>query len=126
MASIKEYAITKVATVAGVDMKTAGETTLYSVPAGKKFIPFAVVVRDNSASLAGGTDYDFGAASGASTWLQTVDLSGMTTTTDLRWLLSATNTSYTPIPANTNFVIKVSTGSTLAATATIDIFGYLV
>lgn len=126
MASLKEYSICKVATVSGVDMKTAGETTLFAVPAGKTFLPFAVVVRNNSASLAGGTDYDFGAASGASTWLQSVDLSTMTATTTNRWLLSVTNTSYTPIPGGANFVIKVSTGSTLAATAVFDVFGYLI
>lgn len=126
MASLKEYSICKVATVSGVDMKTAAETTLFAVPAGKTFYPFAVVIRNNSASLAGGTDYDFGAASGASTWRQTVDLSGMTVTTGNRWIISADNATYTPIPASTNFVIKVSTGSTAACTATIDVFGYLV
>ena len=126
MAGLQEYSICKISTVSGVDMKTAGETTLYSVPAGKTFIPFGVVVRNNTASLAGGTDYDFGAASGASTWLQSVDLSGMTATTTARWLLSVTNTGYTPIPGGTAFVVKVTTGATLAGTATIDVFGYLV
>lgn len=121
-----EYFFAKVATVTGVDMKTAAETTLYTVPAGKSFIPFAVMIRSCSASLAGGTDYDFGAVSGASTWRQTVDLSGKTATTTHRWVLAEHNTSYTAIPALTAFVIKVSTGSTAACTATIDVFGYLV
>ena len=125
MASLKEYSICKVSTTSGVDMKTAAETTLFTVPVGKTFIPFAVVVRNNSASLAGGTDYDFGAASGASTWRQTVDLSAMTVTTGNRWILAADNTTYTPIPAGTAFVIKVSTGSTAACTAVLDVWGYI-
>ncbi len=125
MAELNTIAIAKVATVTGVDMKTAGETTLFSVPAGKTFILFAVCVRGNSASLAGGTDYDFGAASGASTWVQSVDLSGMTGTSGQRWIFAADNTTYTPIPASTAFVIKVSTGATAAGTATLDVFGYL-
>jgi len=126
MSDLAKYSICLVSTVSGVDMKTAGETVLVSVPVGLTFIPFGAVIRNNSASLAGGTDYDFGAASGASTWLQSVDLSGMTITTTNRWLLSASNTGYTPIPAGGSFVIKVSTGSTLAATATIDVFGYFI
>ena len=126
MAELAEIGITKVATVTGVDMKTAAETTLYTPPAGKSFIPFAVCVRSNSASLAGGTDYDFGAASGASTWVQSTDLSGMTVPTGQRWIFATANTTYTPIPALTAFVLKVSTGSTDACTAPIDVFGYLV
>lgn len=121
----KQYTISKVATVSGVDMKTAGETTLYTPPAGKKFIPFAVCVRDNSDSLADGTDYDFGEAGGATTWVQSVSLTTMTTTTTQRWIFAVTNTSYTPIPALTAFVIKVSTGSTAVCTATLDVFGYI-
>ena len=125
MPNIIEYGITKVATVTDVDMKTAGEVVLYTVPPGKSFIPFAVCVRNNSASLAGGTDYDFGAASGAATWVQSADLSGLTVTTGQRWIFAANNTTYTPIPQLTNFVIKKSTGATAAGTATIDVFGYI-
>ena len=120
MAELSEYALTKVSTTTGVDMKTAAATTLYTVPAGKTFIPAMVVIRSNSASLAGGTDYDF------STWRQTVDLSGMTTTTDFRVLYATDNTSYTAIAAGGTFQITVVTGSTAACTATIDVFGYLV
>jgi hypothetical protein len=119
MGSLNVNAITKVATVSGVDMKTAGATTLYTVPAGKTFIPIAVVIRGNSASLAGGTDYDF------TTWRQTVDLSGMTVTTGFRILWAADNTTYTPIAAAGTVQITVSTGSTAACTATLDVFGYL-
>jgi hypothetical protein len=86
MANTQEYVICRVSTVSGVDVKTAGETVLYTVPVGKTFIPWAVVVRNNTASLAGGTDYDFGAAGGATTWLQSVDLSGMSATTTASWL----------------------------------------
>jgi len=123
---LSEYGITKLATVSAVDMKTVAEVTLYTVPAGKTFHPFAICVRNNSASLAGGTDYDFGAASGAATWRQTVDLSTMTVTTGERWIFAEHNVTYTPIPAGTAFVIKPSTGSTLACTAVLDVFGYLV
>ena len=119
MAALKEYALTKVSTTAGVDMKTAASTTLYTVPNGKSFIPVMVVIRGNSASLAGGTSYSF------TTFRATVDSSGMTVTTGYRVLLAADNTTYTPIAAGGNFQITVTTGSTAACTATIDVFGYL-
>src|SRR5215204_2805949 len=67
--------LSKLATVTTVDMKTAGSTTLYTVPAGKTFYPHRVVIRNNSASLAGGTSYSF------TGWRQTVSLAGMTVTT---------------------------------------------
>jgi hypothetical protein len=37
-----------------------------------------------------------------------------------------TNTDYTPIASGVGFVVKVTTGSTLAGTAVFDVFGYLV
>ena len=120
MPNLAEYSLCKVATVSAVDMKTAAATTLYTVPAGKSFIPVMVVIRSNSASLAGGTDYDF------TTWRQTVDLSGMTVTTGFRVIYATDNTTYTAIAAGGTFQITVSTGSTDACTATIDVFGYLV
>lgn len=120
MASLKENAITKVSTTTGVDMKTAASTTLYTVPAGKSFIPIYVVIRNNSASLAGGTEYDF------TNFLQNQDLSGMTVTTGYRILPAAANTTYTPVAAGGTFQITVVTGSTAACTATIDTWGYLV
>lgn len=47
MASLKENAITKLATITGVDMKTAGSTALYTVPPGKTLVIDSIVVRNN-------------------------------------------------------------------------------
>lgn len=106
-------------------MKTAGKTTLYTVPTGKIFLPFAVCVRQPSASMAGGTDYDFGSGANADTWRQTVDLSSLTTlTTDMIFILSQ-DTKYSVEAAAAAFGIKVITGTTAACTATIDVFGFL-
>ncbi len=120
MAELKELGLTKVSTTTAVDVKTAASVTLYTVPAGKTFIPVMVVIRGNSASLAGGTEYDF------TNWLQNVDLSGLTVTTGYRILHSVTNTTYTPIAAGGTFQITVVTGATAAGTAIIDTFGFLV
>jgi hypothetical protein len=120
MAALSENALTKVSTTSGVDMKTAAATTLYTVPTGKTFYPVKVIIRNNSASLAGGTDYDF------TTWEQNVSLTGMTVTTGYRVIQTTTNTTYTPIAAGGTFQITVATGATAAGTATIDVFGYLI
>lgn len=120
MANLNELSRTKLSTTIGVDMKTAASTTLFTPPPGKSFIPTSVVIRNNSASLAGGTSYSF------TNWRATVDLSGMTVTTGYRILQSTDNTTYTPVPTGTAFQITVTTGSTAACTATIDVWGYLI
>jgi hypothetical protein len=120
MASLKENALTKIATVELVDMKTAASTTLFTVPAGKSLIVDTIVIRNNSASLAGGTSYGF------TNWRTGIDLSGMTVTTGYRKLFTVDNTTYTPVASGAAFQITVTTGSTAACTATIEIFGHLV
>jgi hypothetical protein len=125
MSALNEYSICKVATVIGVDMQTAGKTVLYTVPTAKTFYPLFVIIRDASASLAGGTDYDLGTGVNADTWVQTVDLSAMTTSgTDFK-VIDSDGTKYAECAAASEFGIKVITGSTAAATAMIDIFGFL-
>ena len=126
MAALNEYSICKVATVTGVDMKTAAKTTLFTVPVGKTFYPVMVVIREPSASMSGGTDYDLGTGANADTWRQTVDLSSMTTlSTDYMVIAGADVTKYTDCAAASVFGIKVITGTTAACTATIDVFGFL-
>lgn len=120
MASLKENADTKVSTTTSVDMKTAASVTLFNVPAGKTFHCTKVVIRGNSASLAGGTSYAF------TDWRSGIDLSGMTVTTGARQLRMTDNTTYTPVAGGSPFQIIVTTGSTDPCTATIDVFGYLV
>ena len=125
MAAFEESGLAKLATVTGVDMKTAGKTILYTVPTGKTFYPISVVIRETSASLAGGTEYDFGTGANCDTWVQNIDLSLMTTAgTDFREIRSV-STKYTDCAAASEFGIKVITGSTAACTATIDVIGFI-
>jgi len=123
---LAENAITKVATVSGVDMQTVGKTILYTVPAGKTFYPTAVIIREPSASLAGGTDYDLGTGALCNTWRQAINLATLTTLgTDFMVIQGADVTKYTDCAAASVFGIYVNTGSTVPATATIDLFGFL-
>ena len=126
MAALNENSIGLLATVSGVDMKTAQKNTLYTVPTGKTAYVTHVVIREPSASMAGGTDYDFGTGANADTWRQTVDLSSMTTlATDYMVIAGADVTKYTDNAAAAVFGINVITGTTAACTATIDVFGFL-
>ena len=120
MPLLSDSAITLLATKTAVNMQNgAGATTLFTTAAGKVTRITHVVVRDVSATLAGGTDYDF------TSWVQTADLSSMTTANTLYRVITASSTTdYTEIAASTAFQITPSTGSAGAATATIDVFGY--
>lgn len=125
MAALNECSLAIVATKAGVDMQTAGKTILYTVPVGKTFYPFAIVVRLASGSLDGGTEYDFGTGANCDTWVQDVSLTLLTTPNTDYKIVTALQ-KLTNCAAGTEFGVKVITGSTGAATATIDVIGYLV
>jgi hypothetical protein len=116
---LSENCLTKLATVNLVDMKTAASVALFTVPVGKTFIVDTIVIRNNTASLAGGTSYAF------TGWRSGIDLSGMTVTTGSRKLFTVDNTTYTPVAGGAVFYLVVTTGSTLACTATLEVFGHL-
>jgi hypothetical protein len=112
-------------TVTSVGMQTGdGKTNLFTVPTDHKAIITAVAIRLPTASLAGGTDFDFGDGANADTWLTAVDLSGMTSTAHYM-IIRADNQPITIFDAADVFGIKPITGSTADADATIDVMGYL-
>ena len=116
----KGIALLKTTTGVPMNGSPGTTTTLYTVPTGKTAYVFAVLVRDTSATLAGGTDFDF------TGWRQTVDLSGMTTaSTRFCWINAETPANYTEVAAAATFQITPTVGSSGAATATIDVFGFL-
>ena len=119
MADAKEKTLALLNSTTGVDMKTVASTTLFTVPVGKVGYISHVVIRDTSASVAGGTDYDF------TQWRLTVDLSSMTTSGTDYFVIDGNNVKYQELAASTNFQITVVTGSTAACTAVIDVFGYI-
>ena len=123
---ISEGAIARLASLKNVDMQTAQKVDLFTVPTNRTAIITHVVVRDISASLEGGTDYDFGTGANADSWVQNVDLSSMTNVgTDVR-VLDTGGGVYSECAAESIFGVNVNTGATTAATATVDVFGILV
>lgn len=123
MANLKDNAITLLAS-ATVDLQNGdGKTTAYTVPTGKKAIVTHVVIRNPTASLAGGTDFDLGDGANADTWKTTVNLSSLTATTD-SIVIAPPSTKFTVFDAGDAFGIKDATGATADAQATMDVFGY--
>ena len=105
---LRENAITLLATQL-VDMKTVATPVLYTVPAGFSLHVVLVTIGDPTASLAGGVDYDLGDKVGANFFKSTVDLSGMTGTTDY-YIVGADNAVLAKLIAGVDFVIDVITG----------------
>lgn len=125
MARLKDKGVALLGS-ATIDVKTAATTTIFTTEVGKVTRIFYVVVRDPTASLAGGTSYAFGTGFRNNA---AVDLSSMTTAnTDYLVLQNATSAGSdqksTEIAASTAFALTVTTGSTAAANATFDVFGY--
>lgn len=123
MPSLKDKGIALLGS-ATVDMKTAASTTIFTTPSDKLTRIVFAVIRDPTASMAGGTSYSF------TQWLQTFSLATLTTSgTDyivLDGSVAGVNTKYQELAASTAFQITVTTGTTAACNATIDVFGYTV
>lgn len=108
--------------------KASGPYTIFTTPLGKVTRITHVVVRDPTASMAGGTDFKLGTGFRNNA---AIDLSSLTTAnTDYIVLLNATaagaDQKCTEIAATTAVQVTVTTGTTLACTATFDVFGYTV
>lgn len=127
MPALRENAITLLASV-DADMQNGdGNTTVYTVPTGFVLYVTNVVVRDPTASLADGVDFDFGSSSGSNFFnTAATDLSGMTTVGTDYYIISNDDTVLTEYAAAALFEVVVNTGATADAVATIDLFGYLV
>ena len=136
MADLKEKGIALLSSTS-VTMGTNANGTkqiLYPVPYGKDCIITDVIIRNPSASLAGCNDVDFGVGAACATQAFLNNETGivdMTATTDYMRLVAVSD-EYSVIDgsdataANREFGIQIIAGATsAAATATIDVFGYL-
>ena len=124
MTALNENSITLLASETVHLQNGDPKSTIYTVPVGKSMIPVFVVIRNPTASLAGGTDFDLGDGASANTWLNTVNLAAMTATTDF-YVIDGNNAKYTVFDAGDIFGIVPVTGATADADATAELFGYL-
>jgi hypothetical protein len=105
---------------------------LYHVPAGKKAVIVELVVRSNTASLAGMTDVNFGGGAAAITpvWKDAQDLSSITAVGSMMRVVASGAIVIIDgddsTPADRIFVAQVVTGATASGSVTIDVIGYLI
>ncbi len=109
-------------TTAAVNMQAgAGATVLYTVPTGKVCRVTMAVIRDISASLANGTSFSI------TNFVQAFSLAAVTggAGTAYAIVVPVQNVGYTETAAAATISLTITTGATAAATATIDLIGYL-
>lgn len=109
-----------------VSLNATGQTTLYTVPAGKIFIPIMAVLRaDASANTSAVT---LGRVGALTDFLGTMTLSNVDAAGDMCIMMPVPNA--TPVTlktyvATTVFQIDVTTGNG-GASNSVDLFGYLI
>ena len=121
--NLKDVAITLLDSGIAAMQNGDPKTTIYTVPAARKAIVTHVVIRQPTASLADGTDYNLGDGANADTWKPNNNLTAMTAATDCI-VITNDNSKYTIFDAGDAFGIKPDTGATADANATVDVFGY--
>ena len=129
MSELNEDAITKVATVVGINAKTVAVTTLYTVPTGKTFIPDHIVIRV-TAFTNGGKGVEAIASFGGNSATYDDYLNSVTYTVAAANVLirdSVEDTAVVTQAAGDLFSISIETGSDATLeTWAVDVFGHLV
>ena len=129
MADLIENAITKVATITGIDAKVVAATSLYTVPTGKTFIPDHIVIRV-TAFTSGGKGTQAVASFGGNSATYDDYLNTITYTVaaaDVFIRDSVEDTAVVTQAAGDVFSISIETGSDASVeTWSIDVFGHLV
>ncbi len=127
--NLNEYAITKLATVTGINAKTVAVTSLYTVPTGKTFIPDHIVIRV-TAFTSGGKSVHAIASFGGNSATYDDFLNSVTYTIAAAdvWIRDGVDNSALVTQAAADvFSMAIETGSNATLeTWAIDVFGYLV
>lgn len=127
MAVTKEKTIALIAQVLADDFNVTSDTTLFTVPPGKEFTPFAVCISNASADLASST-VTLGQSGAKTDFLGTQTLSGINAAGDAGWLMpipAATTVGIVTYTAGEVFVIDHVAAAGGGATADISVFGFL-
>lgn len=127
--ALREDAITRLATVTGIDAKTTGSTELYVVPTGKSLIVDHVVIRCTSFTSGGKTTQAIASFGGNSATYDDY-LNSITYTVAAASVAITDSVLDTAVPvyaAATSFRVIIETGSNATTeTWSVDLFGYLV
>lgn len=128
MSALNENAITKLATVTGIDATAVAITTLYTVPAGKTFIPDHVKIRVTAFTV-GAKDTQAVASFGGNDATYDDYLNSQTYTVAASGVFirdSVEDTAVVTQSAGDVFKISIETGSNAdVETWAVDVFGHL-
>jgi len=127
MGALNENSCALLARVTGVDLNAVAATTLYTVPAGKIFVPHYLVIRELDADAAL-TVCTFGQVGALTDFLGAQTLSGLNAAAAAGILMpvpNATTVKLIEYTAAEIFQIDVTTAAGGACTCTIEVFGTL-
>lgn len=126
---LREHAITRLATVTGINAKTVAQTELYVAPVGKSLIVDRIVIRCTSFT-SGGKSVQAVASFGGNSATYDDYLNSITYTIAAAAVAIADSVLDTAVPvyaAATSFRLAIETGSNATTeTWAVDVFGYLV
>jgi len=124
---LSENALTLVAQDDAVDFNTDTDLSLYTVPPGKEFTPFAVCISKASGNLTNAV-VSFGQSGAKTDFLGNQTLSGVNAAGDACWCMpvpNATPVGIVTYTAGEIFTMDRVTAAGIAATADVSVFGFL-
>lgn len=128
MADLKEKSISLIAQELGDDFNVTTTLTLYTVPTGKEFTPFAICISNSSGSMTTAT-VSFGQSTALTDFLGTQILTGINAAGDAAWMTPVT-AGATPVgivtyAAGEIFCMDHVASQGAAMTADVSVFGFL-
>ena len=127
--NLNEECLSKLANVANVDLNAVATTNLYTVPTGKKLVVSHVVIRDLSASAAGGPcALTLGQTAAKTDFLNTQTLTNLNAAAKaavLQPIPNATPAALEEYTAGEIFCADITVAAGVACTATLDVYGTL-
>ena len=127
MADLKEIGIALIVRDDDVDFNLDTDLSLYTVPTGKVFTPFGVLISQASADLANSV-VSFGQSGAKTDFLGNQTLSGVDAAGDGCWCLpvpNATPVGIVTYTAGEIFTMQRVTAAGGAATANVSVFGFV-
>ena len=124
---LRENCLCAVGQVVSVNMQTEDVTTLFTVPVGKQFTPFAIAITNATDTLAGCV-VTAGQSGALTDFLGNQTLTNVNATGDACWLMpipAATPVGIVTYSAGEIFQLDVATQSTGAASADLTAFGFV-
>jgi hypothetical protein len=129
MSALREYAITKLASVTGINAKSVAITELFTVPVGKSLVVDHVVIRCTAFTVGSKSIQAVASFGGNSaTWDDYLNSVTYTIAALSTFIRDSVDDAALPVyAAGTTFKLSIETGSDATTeTWAVDLFGYLV